>query len=86
MNSHFKEQHKKVLPGVSIWNNFLSQEELKPIIEEINTFSWENDVRIVNGAKSFTKYKQRILDSLNMPNCELMNLDAVLLKKRYKVL
>jgi len=73
--SYFKEQYKNLCPGVWVWEDFLSPEELVPIMEELNSQDWSGDHHVF-GLKSFNKYKQRIYDSLNMPDAEMPDLDS----------
>lgn len=73
--SYFKEQYKNLCPGVWVWEDFLSQDELVPIMEELNAQDWSGNHHIF-GLKSFNKYKQRIYDSLNMPDAEMPDLDS----------
>lgn len=73
--SYFKEQYKNLCPGVWVWEDFLSAEELVPIMEELNSQDWSGNHHIF-GLKSFAKYKQRILYSLNMPDAQMPDLDS----------
>ena len=72
--SYFKDQYKNLCPGVWVWENFLSQEELVPIMEECNAQDYSGNHHIF-GLKYFAQYKQRILDSLNIPDAEIDDLD-----------
>lgn len=78
--SYFKEQYKNLCPGVWVWEDFLSAEELVPIMEELKSQDW-NGRQPVFGFKSFAKYKQRVLDSLNMPDAEMPELDSCIRRK-----
>lgn len=71
---YLKDQYKELCPGVYVWENFLSQDELVPIMEEILSSDWTTTDH-VRGLESFLQYKQRILDSVNMPDASLRDLD-----------
>lgn len=77
-SSNFKQQYENLCPGVYVWRNFLSEEELIAIMEETNTKHWDVDSRQNWEFKSFAKYKDRILESLNMPNADIPNMDNVI--------
>ena len=77
-SSNFKEQYENLCPGVYVWRNFLSTGELFPIVEEINTKHWDKDTRQIWEFKSFAKYKNRILESLNMTDADIPDMDNVI--------
>jgi hypothetical protein len=77
-STNFKDQYENVCPGVYVWHNFLSKDELSPIIEEINSKHWDKDCRQNWEFKSFAEYKDRILESLNMPDADIPNMDNVI--------
>jgi hypothetical protein len=81
MAINLKEQHKQILPEVYLWESFLSQEELLPIMEEINSKSWESDDRKHRPMFSFAQYKQRLENSIEITDGDVMDFDTVLLKK-----
>jgi hypothetical protein len=78
--SYFADQYKQLCPGVWVWENFLSAEELIPIMEEINTKDW-NATNHIFGFESYNKYKQRIIDSLNSPDIEIPDLNSCIIRK-----
>ena len=81
MSINFKKQYKQLLPEVYLWENFLSQEELAPIMEEINSMPWDKDTRRHTGMKSFQKYVERVQNSVDITDGGVSSLDLVLLKK-----
>lgn len=78
--SHFKEQYKQIGEGVWSWENFLSEEELIPVMEEIRSREWTIDNHHHRGFTTLAKYGERILNSLNMPNCNIEPLDHVIIR------
>jgi hypothetical protein len=77
--SHFKEQYENICPGVYVWKGFLSKDELLPISKEIESQDWKISTHI-HGLKSFSQYKDRIINSLNMPKAEIPDLDNCLVR------
>jgi len=78
ISSNFKDQYENLCPGVYVWHNFLSTEELSTIMEEINTKHWTVDSRQNWEFKSFAKFKDKIIESLNMPDIDIPNMDSVI--------
>jgi hypothetical protein len=74
--NHFKEQYENICPGVHVWKGFLSQEELIPIMDELEVQDWNIPSLHVHDLKSFAQYKQRIIDSLNMPYASIQDLNS----------
>jgi hypothetical protein len=73
--NNFKEQYKNICTGVYLYKNFLSKEEIIPIMKELKSCTWDKNNPHAKGLKTFSQYKQRILDSLDMPNAGIPDLD-----------
>jgi hypothetical protein len=68
------------LPEIYLWENFLSPEELVPIMEEINSKEWEN-TRKHDNIKILEKYRERILNSIEIPDGSVSNINQFRLKR-----
>jgi hypothetical protein len=80
-NTRLKNQYKQIATDVWVWENFLSQEELAEIMLELEQQDWEIKNGHAWGIKSLIKYKQRVLDSLDMPESSLLEIDNVIRRK-----
>jgi hypothetical protein len=78
--NHFKDQYKQIGEGVWSWENFLSEEEIIPIMEEIRSREWIKGHNHHRDFTTFSKYKERIINSLNMPNASIEPLDNVIVR------
>ena len=74
--NHFKDQYENICPGVYVWKGFLSQEELIPIMEELEAQDWDVPTLHVHGLKTIARYRQRIMDSLNMPDADVAEIEG----------
>lgn len=81
MNPKLKNQYREIAQDVWVWENFLSKEELAEIMLELEPQDWEIKNFHAWDIKSLSKYKQRVLDSLNMPEASLLELDNVIRRK-----
>lgn len=79
--NHFKDQYNNVCPGVYVWKKFLSEEELSPIVNDLNSRIWDDNNPHIKGITTFSQYKQRLLDSLNMPNAQVPDFNDCIRRK-----
>jgi hypothetical protein len=75
--SHFKDQYENICPGVHVWKGFLSKEELVPIREELEAQDWSILPTLhAHGLKSLLGYRERIINSLNMPDADIPEIEG----------
>lgn len=72
--NYFSDKYVNVCPGVYVWEDFLSAEELVPIMEELNAQDYSGNHHVF-GLKSFAQYKERIFSSLNSDDLAMPDLD-----------
>jgi len=71
---YLSNQDTELCPGAYVWENFLSAEELAPITEELNSYSWGEPYHVY-GLKSFLQYKDRLINSINLPEATIKEFD-----------
>lgn len=65
----FSDKITPLAPGVFVYKNFLSAEELIEVQNELNVFDWENCTREdVKNFQSLRKYENRLKSALNNNN------------------
>jgi hypothetical protein len=78
---YLNDNYKELCPGVYVWENFLSAEEIIPVMKEIDSHQWEENYHI-HDLKSFSQYKNRLLESLHMPEAELLDFDHIVVRHK----